>query len=211
MITSYIRNTKLINQDSILELRKITNKYPYFATSQLLLAKGLHNIKDPNYNNQLKKAATYARNREKLFTLITKNIAKNKDSIKKGSLDIGQPLDFTHEERHSFSQWLSLTKVKKITRIKNKKSNEELITKFIEGKVVQKANSHSLFFSPSENAKNSIKEDHNIVTETLAKVYLEQGHYEKAISSYEKLILKYPKKNIFFAKKIELINKLKKS
>ena len=210
MITSYIRNTKLINQDNILELRKITNKYPYFTTTQLLLTKGLHNVKDPNYNNQLKKAATYAGNREKLFALITKNIAKNKNPIKKDSLDIGQPLDFTHEERHSFSQWLNLTKVKKITRIEDKKSNEEIITKFIKRKVVQKEKINSVFFSASENAKNSIKENHNIVTETLAKVYLEQGHYEKAISSYEKLILKYPKKNIFFAKKIELINKLKK-
>jgi hypothetical protein len=38
---------------------------------------------------------------------------------------------------------------------------------------------------------------------------LEQGHYEKAISAYEKLSLKYPEKNSLFANQIKLINKLK--
>ena len=52
-------------------------------------------------------------------------------------------------------------------------------------------------------------ENDELVTPTLAKVYLEQEHYEKAISAYEKLILKYPKKNSFFAAQIKLITKLK--
>jgi len=43
----------------------------------------------------------------------------------------------------------------------------------------------------------------------LAKVYLEQGHFEKAILAYKKLSLKYPEKNSFFANQIKLINKLK--
>ena len=48
-----------------------------------------------------------------------------------------------------------------------------------------------------------------IVTPTLARVYLEQGHYEKAISAYKELILKYPKKSSLFASEIKKITKLK--
>ena len=40
------------------------------------------------------------------------------------------------------------------------------------------------------------------MTETLARVYLEQKKYSKAIQAYEILILKYPEKSSFFADRI---------
>ena len=39
---------------------------------------------------------------------------------------------------------------------------------------------------------------------------MKQKHFEKAISTYKKLSLKYPQKSIYFADQINLINKLKK-
>ena len=60
-----------------------------------------------------------------------------------------------------------------------------------------------------QSAKESLIENDEIVTETLARVYLEQAHYDKAIAAYEKLSLKYPQKSSFFAKQIKLIHDLK--
>jgi hypothetical protein len=49
----------------------------------------------------------------------------------------------------------------------------------------------------------------SLVTETLAKVYIEQKHYDKAIKAYQILKLKYPEKSSFFASQISEIKKLK--
>jgi hypothetical protein len=50
-----------------------------------------------------------------------------------------------------------------------------------------------------------------LMTETLAKVYLEQKKYQKAIQAYEILILKYPEKSSFFANRISDIKILQQN
>ncbi len=62
------------------------------------------------------------------------------------------------------------------------------------------------FFNPANVAKNSVEEKDEIVSETLASIYLKQGLIKKSILTYEKLCLIYPHKNAYFA---ALINKIK--
>ena len=47
-----------------------------------------------------------------------------------------------------------------------------------------------------------------LMTETLARVYLEQKKYKKALQAYKILSLKYPEKNSFFASQIKVVQKL---
>jgi tetratricopeptide (TPR) repeat protein len=64
------------------------------------------------------------------------------------------------------------------------------------------------FFSASKMAAKSLIDDGEIVTETLANIYADQGNYEKAISSYQTLILKFPEKSALFAARMEELKKL---
>ena len=46
------------------------------------------------------------------------------------------------------------------------------------------------------------------LTETLAKIYIKQGQYERAIEIIKRLYLNYPKKNVYFADQLRFLEKL---
>ena len=212
-LTNYIQNPQQINSDNIATLDDILKDFPYYQTAQLLITKGLLNTDSVRYNKQLKKAAAYSLDRKQLFKLITfnkvaqKNVQIVSENIE-NNLTIGQPLDFDKDEEYSFSEWLTLSKIKKIDRT-TKPNTNQIIDDFIDKKISISKPQKSTFFKPIDVAKESLIENESLVTPTLAKVYLEQGHYDKAISAYTKLCLKYPEKNSLFAKQIKLIIKLK--
>ena len=74
---------------------------------------------------------------------------------------------------------------------------------------IEKKENNPSFFSAIKTAKKSLDENDDFITETLAKIYKEQGHYDKAIDAFEKLILKFPEKSTLFASQISDINKIK--
>jgi tetratricopeptide (TPR) repeat protein len=67
------------------------------------------------------------------------------------------------------------------------------------------SNEKKNFYSSSVAAKKSIKENNEMNTETLAKIYLKQGNYPRAIEIYEHLMLSNPEKKLFFASRINFI------
>lgn len=61
------------------------------------------------------------------------------------------------------------------------------------------------FFNPVNMARQSVEEDEELVTETLANLLYKQGNLKKAIRAYEKLCLLYPSKMTYFASLIQKI------
>ena len=85
-------------------------------------------------------------------------------------------------------------------------NGKELIDKFIEESPrLQPRHDDNPHIDISED---SVKEHEGIFTDTLARIYIKQGLYSKAIFAYEKLILKYPEKSGYFADQIKEIEKL---
>jgi hypothetical protein len=64
--------------------------------------------------------------------------------------------------------------------------------------------------TPATTAAKPAEEDDDdsCFTETLAKIYIKQQRYEKAVEIIKKLSLKYPKKNAYFADQIRFLDKL---
>ena len=117
-------------------------------------------------------------------------------------------------EKHSFSYWLNHLQDTKEPKqeqpqIKVKKDKSALIDSFLSNKYVKT--------KPVPNTPPKVQLDDTVasesgkesfMTETLAEIYIKQAYYDKAIDAYQKLSLKYPKKNTYFASRIEKIKKL---
>ncbi|NQV54047.1 MAG: hypothetical protein HQ500_12745 [Flavobacteriales bacterium] len=152
---------------------------------------------------------------------------------KEASLGVEAAIDDKEEsaapvvpDKQSFSRWMatlsndanssrdidivspSVTASNEASKIRTPRSFKEaasIIDNFIEKEddIVPK---RAEFFKPAKAAKSSLLDREDIVTETLAKVYAQQGNISKAISTYEKLSLLHPEKSSYFA---GLIEKLK--
>jgi tetratricopeptide (TPR) repeat protein len=88
---------------------------------------------------------------------------------------------------------------------------QNLIDSFIEndkGKIVLNENP-TLKPDIDDSGEDEKKDpEQGIYTETLARIYIKQGRYSKAIEIIRQLSLQYPKKNVYFADQIRFLEKL---
>ncbi len=128
-------------------------------------------------------------------------------------LEIGKPIEFSKSEKHSFQEWLQISRIKPINRDESdkfdsqieeidteKQKKNDLIDQFIENNPKIPMLNKNIRISSTNEEKSD--DNSYLMTETLAKVYLEQKKYDRAIQAYEILILKYPEKFSFFASRI---------
>ena len=216
-------------------LENVLKVYPDFHLVRTYFLKAVQELKPEAFDKQLSHTAIATYNRNLLYDFIEnheKSSIKVTDSllISKINAQLKEPkLKETKvsgikkskkaskfqetantPESLTFADWAHYLKTKKALN-KEKPTLEdkfELIDSFI-------ANTQKIV--PDKNSKNNIDlseiswtSSDELMTETLAKVFIKQQKYTKALQAYQILGLKYPEKNSFFADQIKEIKRLQK-
>jgi hypothetical protein len=115
-------------------------------------------------------------------------------------------LDLDEDESRIFpTEEANLENPEHLEKTSKKQLQSELIDKFIIANPRIESQKDKTYVSNDDISKPFVEEAGGLVTETLAKIYVSQGYYSKAMDIYEKLSLKFPEKSSYFASQIEKV------
>ena len=212
------------DQGSLVQnIGKIIEQYPYFSTARLLYLRELKQSKSHQYKHELGICSAYAANRKVLSSFIDSeykfDIPKNtqnqrKIEPKKEKISNTKPKKkkptFDIQEEYPFSEWIDFStgrKAEGIAQVKKKRTPPnkkfELINKFIDSNITLKPGKDYTNGKAVDNIDQTDNDD--LMTDTLAQIYIEQKKYVKALKAYQILSLKYPEKKTYFTEKIKYI------
>ncbi len=225
-----------LNAMSIDSLRLLVEQFPYFQTARILLLKKLKDEDNIAFDRELKKSAVCIWDRAKLYvylnafvkggersalpelSLITTSGRKvdNVSASYSSEADTTFNYLFLSEEENTDSSDYAKTESEEVLGSANSdkilESEWSLIEQFTNLENVRIKPPRDQSQVPQGNlAAGSIVENNSILTETLAKIYVKQKKYDKAISIFRSLSLKFPDKNAYFAAQIEELDILLKN
>jgi 3-phenylpropionate/cinnamic acid dioxygenase small subunit len=227
LFNEYVKNTGNLTGESVLQLTELVGDFPFCQSARLLLTTALYKEKDIRYETELKTTAVYAGDRgilrKRIYrigergtrivlpdehtekSVIEAKIEKPEPKKQPAEVDKYEELKRIVRERIARIEKEQTQKAGKQKPI-SEKTKKELVNEFIKNEP-SISRQKGTFFNPVEAARSSIVDQENIISETLAKIYLDQGLYDKAINTYEKLSLKFPEKSAYFAALIKKAEK----
>ena len=176
------------------ELKELCRKYPWFGAAHFALLRI-----EQNKNKE------WQQNQE-----LCNNWLRIPNAIQLCRVMAGQ--DIFNEKRECVTERLEFatSPVYKLEeegcdKVNSESKEQDLIDKFLNNELPEPV-------AAQTKAEDTEKEEYDDVcfTETLAKIYVDQGLYEKAMTTYFKLSLKIPEKSSYFAAQIEKIKQLNK-
>ena len=231
-ITEYIDNQKSGGQTAQKQLRQLVERYPYYQAARLLLLRSLYETHDPSFGQELRRAALYVPSRRVLYNLIEADRLKPQPEAKvhRYEDDGDDAIDRTNSLITNFLSNLPEEEEKPKRRARttvdastdymgymmqlesdtnggereeNIAYGQHILDNFLElGKITIQDHPDEELQRPEEASNNEV------LTETLAQIYIKQGKYDKALEIIQRLSLKYPKKNRYFADQIRYLEKI---
>ena len=225
---SLIDNFNPNNQDHLLKLEELSKNYPNFHLVRAYYLKALQKRKVSSFDKILSHTSVATYDRDLLYQFIETDLIARKSSKKKSRSTkdklTSQDKSQVNEEKNidantksldissktlKFSEWaIFLNSDKKLFEKNDNLENFQLLDDFL--KIPERIIPDKNYKNIEDLSEKSWSPNDELMTETLAKVFVKQKKYRKAIEAYQILGLKYPEKNSLFANQIKEIKKLKK-
>lgn len=235
VLSDYIKHPERLNKETLVRLQKLVSDYPYFQPARLLYLRNLYLLHDTAFDRELRRASFFLSDRRALFQLIEgmhyRLEPMKKHQPKASSADDGTdrtsslindflahvPEDKPHRPKpvdastDYMTYLLQNEDVPDVIVTVPPMQHQELIDDFIgqgDKRIVLESRPDNEMQAPELPSEDGGEEEEDYFTETLAKIYIKQGRYTKAMEIIRRLSLKYPKKNRYFADQIRFLEKL---
>ena len=188
------------SEENIQKLENLIKDYPYFLQPKLYYLKILKDKKSKKYDSELKKTAISIYDRSWLFDWINLPWETKKENNKTIEKDVTIKMNFI--------DWINYIEKNKVDINLSESVDKkfDLIETFLNNPSKIEKEDHNR--NQKDISIETLTSENELMTETLAKIYLKQQKYKKAIDAFRILSLKYPEKNAFFANQIKKIKKL---
>ena len=231
-VIDYIRQPENLDSQSLEHLRSIVEKYPYYHAARILLLRTLYQMHDPSFDEQLRKAAIYVPARQTLFQMFQAPALKPESPSKRTARAehtdegahrteslIDSFLDTIPQQHQSTPRIVDAT-VDYMAYLMQMESGANTSDTprmagqdYIDDFLIKNEGRFELEDLPEEETPHTVPEQKNdtgtgVLTEAMARIYIKQGKYDKAIEIIRRISLKYPKKNRYFADQIRFLEKL---
>lgn len=235
-ICEYIDQPESLNKETLYKLRELVARYPYFQAARIMYLQNLFLLHDPNFGEELRRAAILLPDRRALFKMVESQnyelhpvheLQKSEKDAANTSrtqtlidnfLHTTVPTEEPQGRRLTVADATSdytafLQEMDDIESLQSEDNqhterSSSLIDSYIENKPERIVLNEEVEFMPDIPEDQDEVIDEVFFTEALAKIYIKQGRYEKAIEIIRKLNLNYPKKNSYFADQIRFLQKL---
>ena len=237
-LVELINHPEQMDRDTLYELRSQLALHPYFQTVRLLMLQNLYLLHDPAFDEELRRAAIYITDRRKLFNLVEaahyqlRNTAQNQQPAANStddnrtmalidtfldSIPAEEPEEKKAKRRPTpkdatvdYVAYLLESEDNDLNENTPQMQGQDLIDHFL-----QEEQGRILLNELKDEEENveapAIEEEpaeEEYFTETLARIYIKQGRFQKALDIIQRLSNNFPEKNAYFADQIRFLEKL---
>ena len=205
------------------DLEMLTVEYPYVSSFRLLYLQELKRRVDVRYLQELKNSSFSIFDRRLLFQTLSKvggdrqtqeaesdtPVRTTRDMTQTPqSVDILQELEQRPDIDENAGELIGSDTLESLLK---GASSLRKGPKINLGDFVQSSKSNDYEVKDDESDKVLFQPTEELFSETLAKIYVKQHKYEKAIKTFRKLMDKNPEKSVYFADQISFLERLIKN